>query len=155
MLGLEAAPVLDGLHYLSAGAVGFARGLNDTPKIVALLLTANILATDLELASVAALMALGGMLSARRVAGTMSRRITRMNAGQGFAANLVTSVLVVLASLAGLPVSTTHVSVGALFGIGVVNGTARKGTALAIVLEWITTLPLGALLGGAAYWMLI
>ena len=37
MLGVEAGPVLDGFHYLSAGAVGFARGLNDTPKIVGLL----------------------------------------------------------------------------------------------------------------------
>jgi PiT family inorganic phosphate transporter len=99
-------------------------------------------------------MALGGLLNARRVAETMSRKITRMNPGQGFTANLVTSLLVILASRFGFPVSTTHVSVGALFGIGTVNGTARKGVVFTILLAWITTLPLGALLAGAAYWTL-
>ena len=46
-----------------------------------------------------------------------------------------------------LPVSTTHVSVGALFSIGVISGTARTRTVLGILLAWATTLPLGALSG--------
>ena len=99
-------------------------------------------------------MALGGLLNARRVAETMSRKITRMNPGQGFTANLVTSLLVAGASRLGLPVSTTHVAVGALFGIGVVNGTARARTILSIVLAWITTLPLAALLAASSYLLL-
>jgi PiT family inorganic phosphate transporter len=154
LLGLEAGMVLDTLHYLSAGTVGFARGLNDTPKIVALLMAAQVLAPNAGLAMVALVMALGGILNARRVADTMSRKITRMSPGQGFTANLVTSLLVILASRFALPVSTTHVSVGALFGIGTVNGTARKGTIFTILLAWITTVPLGALFAGATYWAL-
>ncbi len=153
MMGLEAAPVLDALHYLSAGAVGFARSLNDTPKIVALLLAAEVLAPNLGLAMVAIVMALGGILNSRRVAETMSHKIARMTPGQGFTANLVTSLLVILASRFAMPVSTTHVSVGALFGIGTVNGTARKRVIFTILLAWITTLPLGALFAGAAYWL--
>ena len=43
--------------------------------------------------------------------------------------------------------STTHVSTGALFGIGVVNGTASRRTIATILLAWATTLPLGAALG--------
>ena len=151
VLGVEAGPVLDGLHYLSAGAVGFARGLNDTPKIVALLIASQALSPDLGLALVASVMALGGLLNARRVAETMSRKITRMNAGQGFTANLVTALLVTTASRFGLPVSTTHVSCGSLFGIGVVNGAARWKMILSILLAWVTTLPLAALLAAAAY----
>jgi len=151
MLGLDAASTLDAMHYLSAGAVGLARGLNDTPKIVALLLAAELFSPNLGLAAVAVIMAVGGILNARRVAETISQRITRMNPGQGFTANLVTSVLVILASRFGLPVSTTHVSVGALFGIGTVNGTAQKRVILTILLAWLTTLPLGALLAGSAY----
>lgn len=154
MLGLQAAPLLGALHYLSAGAVGFARGLNDTPKIVAALLAAEVLAPDLGLALVAVLMALGGILNARRVAETISQKIIRMNPGQGFTANLVTSLLVTLASGFGLPVSTTHVSVGALFGVGIVNGTARKDVIITILLAWVTTLPLGALFAGATYCIL-
>jgi PiT family inorganic phosphate transporter len=154
VLGLEAGRLLDGLHYLSGGAVGFARGLNDTPKIVALLLAGEAVDPALGQLLVALVMALGGVLNARRVAETMSQKITRMSPGQGFAANLVTSVLVAGASRLGLPVSTTHVSVGSLFGIGLVSGTARARMILTILLAWVTTLPLGAALSAAAYLLL-
>jgi PiT family inorganic phosphate transporter len=152
--GLEAGRLLDGLHMLSGGAVGFARGLNDTPKIVALLLAGEALSPNLGLALVAVVMAVGGVLNARRVAETMSKKITGMNPGQGFTANLVTSVLVAVASRLGLPVSTTHVSVGALFGIGTINGTARPRTILTILLAWVTTLPIAAALAAGLYLLL-
>ncbi len=151
LLGVQAGPVLDGLHYLSGGAVGFARGLNDTPKIVALLLAGEAILPALGLALVALIMAIGGIVNARKVAVTMSQKITRMNPGQGFTANLVTALLVSSASRFGLPVSTTHVSVGSLFGIGLVNGTARVKMILTILLAWVTTLPLGASLGAGVY----
>jgi PiT family inorganic phosphate transporter len=154
MLGVEAGPVLDGLHCLSGGAVGFARGLNDTPKIVALLLAGKALQPTLCLVLVALIMAVGGLVNARRVAETMSRRITRMNAGQGFTANLVTAFLVAGASRLGLPVSTTHVAVGSLFGIGVVNRTAQVKTIVTILLAWVTTLPLGAAVAAVVYGLL-
>jgi PiT family inorganic phosphate transporter len=152
MWGLEAGAVLNLLHYLSAGAVGFARGLNDTPKIVALLLGGRLLAPRLAMIGVGVMMAVGGVLSARRVAETMSHKITGMNPGQGFTANLVTSILVLLASRFGMPVSTTHVAVGSLFGIGAMTGTARSNVVLTILLAWITTLPLAAGIAAAAYW---
>ncbi len=153
MLGIEAGVVFDLFHYVSAGAVGFARGLNDTPKIVALLIAAQAVSPNVGLALVAAGMALGGVLNARRVAETMSHRITRMNPGQGFTANLVTCLLVTLASRYSLPVSTTHVSVGSLFGIGIVNGTAKRSVVVTILLAWVTTLPMGAILAGSTYWL--
>jgi len=153
-LGLEAGRALDGLHFVSGGAVGFARGLNDTPKIVALMLAAEALAPTWGLLLVAVVMAFGGVLNARRVAETMSKKITRMNPGQGFTANLVTSLLVAGASRLGLPVSTTHVAVGALFGVGVVNRTARIKTVLTILLAWVTTLPIAAALAALVYLLL-
>ena len=154
VVGLEAGRVLDGLHYLSGGAVGFARGLNDTPKIVALMVAAKALQVEWGLGLVAVVMAIGGVLNARRVAETMSKKITTMNPGQGFTANLVTSLLVGAATIYSLPVSTTHVSVGSLFGIGVVNCTARVRTVLSILLAWVTTLPIGAALAALFYWLL-
>jgi PiT family inorganic phosphate transporter len=154
MLGLEAGRVVDGIHYLTAGAVGFARGLNDTPKIVALLLAGQALPPTVGLGLVGAVMAAGGILNARRVAETLSRKITRMNPGQGATANLVAAFLVIVASRLGLPVSTTHVTVGALFGIGIVNGKANKSTIATILLAWVTTLPVGALLAAGIYWLL-
>lgn len=142
--GIDAAAALDRMHYLSAGIVSFARGLNDTPKIAALLLIAPVMPAAAGVGIVAAAIALGGVLSARRVADLMSRRITAMNHGQGFTANLVTGLIVIAASRLGMPVSTTHVSCGALFGIGTVTGAARWRTIGTILLAWVTTLPVAA-----------
>jgi PiT family inorganic phosphate transporter len=154
VVGIDAAAALDRMHFLSAGAVSFARGLNDTPKIAALLVVAPQLGGTAGTALVGTLMALGGILNARRVAETMSHRITSMNHGQGFTGNLVTSLIVIGASRFGLPVSTTHVSCGALFGIGTVTGQARWRTIGQILAAWVTTLPLAAALGAASFWMI-
>ena len=153
LIGLDAQWLLDRLHVLSAGAVGFARGLNDTPKIVALLLAAGALGLGLStgMLIVGVGMAVGGLLSAHRVATTMGDRITAMNHGQGFTANLVTAFLVLSASRWGLPVSTTHVACGSLFGLGAVTGQARWAMVRAIVLAWVGTLPLAALCAAALY----
>ena len=151
VLGIEASDALDRLHYVSAGAVSFARGLNDTPKIAALLLVAPLFGSVGSALMVALPMALGGLLSARRVAEVMSRKITPMNHGQGFVANLVTSVIVIGASRFGMPVSTTHVSCGALFGIGTVTGQARVRMIATILSAWVTTLPTAALLGAIGF----
>ena len=84
----------------------------------------------------------------------MSRRIADLNPGQGLTANLATAGLVLGASRLGLPVSTTHVSCGTIFGIGLVNRSARRRTIVQILLTWVTTQPLGFLLGGAFYLLL-
>jgi PiT family inorganic phosphate transporter len=152
-LGVEAQKIMDGLHFVSAGVVSFARGLNDTPKIAALLLVIQDLDTRLTTAALAAAMAIGGLLSARKVAETMSLKITSMNHGQGLAANLATGVLVILASLYGLPVSTTHVSVGALAGIGLVRREANAGVVREILFAWLLTLPCAALASGLVWWL--
>jgi PiT family inorganic phosphate transporter len=149
VMGISAHRMLDAAHFLTAGAVSFARGLNDTPKIAALLLVGQIVAPGVAIAGVAVFMAVGGIVSARRVASTMSHRVTDMNAGQGFTANLVTAVLVIVASRFGMPVSTTHVSCGSLFGIGAVTRQAHWGTIGRIALAWLITLPLAGLLGAA------
>ncbi len=146
VVAATARQVFDGAHYLSAGAVSFARGLNDTPKIVALLVASQAMNLRGGLLLVGLAMALGAVVHARKVAETMSHRITRMDHGQGFCANLVTAVLVILASRYGLPVSTTHVSCGSLFGIGAVTRQARWKTVGALLLAWLITLPTAALL---------
>lgn len=148
VLGVSAQEIVDGLHYLSAGAVSFARGVNDTPKIVALtLMVAPMIQGGVAFAGVGLVIAIGGLFGARRVAETMSHKITAMNAGQGLTAHLVTSALVLAASPLGWPLSTTHVSCGALFGIGAVTRQARWATIAGIVTAWLITLPLAALLG--------
>lgn len=154
-IGVDAQSAATGLHFLSAGAVCFARAVNDTPKIAALLLTAGVAGGSLDptwvLIIVTLAVAAGGLIQSRKVAETLSRRITDLNAGQGLTANLVTALLVLGASHLGVPVSTTHVSTGAIFGIGAVNGTRHWRTIGQILLTWISTLPLGLALGAGLY----
>jgi PiT family inorganic phosphate transporter len=154
-LGINSQKVMDTAHFLSAGVVSFARGLNDTPKIAALLLVIKSLDIQWGLVTVAVSIAIGGLLNARKVAETMSLKITAMNHGQGFAANLSTGILVILASRYGLPVSTTHVSVGSLFGIGLTTGKANMRVVLGILLSWLLTLPCAALIAGFVYWLVM
>jgi PiT family inorganic phosphate transporter len=154
VLGFGAARLVDVCHFLSAGAVSFARGLNDTPKIVALLVVAGALDIRWGLVAVAMAMAAGGLINAKKVAETMSHKITDMNPGQGFAANLSTAVLVTTASLHGLPVSTTHVSVGSLLGMGIVTGQAKWTPVLSIFASWVVTLPCAAFIAAIAYWLM-
>jgi len=146
VVGVDAQRAVDSAHLLSAGAVSFARGLNDTPKIAALLMAAPVfgLGGFGAMTAVGAAMAVGGLLAARRVAHTMSRDITAMNHGQGFTANLVTAALVTTASWHALPVSTTHVSCGSLFGLGAVAGGARWARIRRILMAWLLTLPIAA-----------
>jgi PiT family inorganic phosphate transporter len=135
---------MDRLHILSAMTICFARGVNDTPKLTALLLAAHILQPNTSIALIGLAMATGGLLFAKRVARTMSRRITKMNHTQGLTANLITASLVLVASKFGLPVSTTHVSVGSIAGVGAGAGTLDRNTLRNILLSWVGTLPLAA-----------
>ncbi len=154
-VGMDTHSAVHALHLLSAGNVCFARAVNDTPKIAALLLAAASLGGETQPAWVfvliALVMAAGGLVQGRKVAQTLSRRITALNHGQGLTANLVTAGLVLGASHLGLPVSTTHVATGAIFGIGIVNGKCNWRTSVHILLAWIATLPLGLALGAGLY----
>lgn len=145
--GISAKKLLDSGHFLSSGLVSFARGLNDTPKIAAVLLVGGLVPAMPAIAMTGLVIALGGILMAKKIANTMAFQITQMNDGQGFTANLVTSGIVIGASLLSLPVSTTHVSCGALFGIGAATHRANWHSITKIVMAWLVTLPLAGTLG--------
>ena len=121
---------LNVLHWLSSGTASFTRGLNDTPKIVALGVafslitqhTAKYAAPFWLFALVALGMGAGSFVGGLKVTETLAEKVTRMDHTEGFAANLVTAFLVADAANLGLPVSTTHVSTGAIIGIGLREG---------------------------------
>lgn len=137
---------LDKLHILSAMAICFARGVNDTPKIAALLIASRLVGAQTSILLLSVAMALGGIGFAKKVAERMSHRVTRMDHSQGLAANFITAILVLFASKLGVPVSTTHVSVGSIAGVGMRAQTLNWTTLRQIMLSWLATLPLAALL---------
>jgi len=103
---------------------------------------------------VAIVMVIGGLLNAKKVGVLVSKKITPMNHGQGFTANIITGLLVTTASIHGLPVSTTHVSVGSIFGIGTATKKADKTIIYKILLSWCLTLPIAAFLSAFVYWII-
>lgn len=141
---ISASRVVERLHIFSAMSICFARGVNDTPKLTALLLAAHIMGARVSVFLIAVAMGVGGLFFATRVARTMSKRMTRLGHSDGFAANIITAVLVLFASKFGLPVSTTHVAVGAIAGVGAGSGALNWQTLRSILLSWVATLPLAA-----------
>jgi PiT family inorganic phosphate transporter len=119
--------------------------------MAALLLGVGWLHGNAGMILIAVAMAAGGLISARQVAETLAHKITDMNPGQGFAANLATALLVTTANVSGLPVSTTHVSVGALLGIGITTRQAKWRTVIPVLAAWVITLPLSALIAAVFF----
>lgn len=159
--GLQGLVVgLDTIHWISSGLASFARGTNDAPKIVAMLLlgsaTAAWSSNSSQLAAfggVALAMGLGSYLEGQRVTEVLAEKVTRMNHTERLSANLTTSGLVLAAGTLGLPVSTTHVSSSAIIGIGLLKGLSnvRWTTVRDMVLAWVLTLPASGLLACIAY----
>jgi inorganic phosphate transporter, PiT family len=162
--GLQGLVVgLDTIHWISSGLASFARGTNDAPKIVAMLLLGSTTATWPSTSSqltafvgVAIAMGLGSYFGGLRVTKVLAENVTKMNHAEGLSANLTTSSLVLLSGSLGLPVSTTHISSSAIIGIGLLKGwkSVRWTTVRDMVLAWVVTLPASALLAGIAYLIL-
>jgi len=149
---------MSGGHWVSSGATSFARGLNDTTKIVAIGafgLVPGHLSTGQLLVVVALSMALGGLAAGIRVAKQLGENVVRMSHAEGFKANLTTAILVGLGANLGLPMSTTHVSTGAIAGIAGTNVGRLNGDTLRVfVLAWTVTPATAAVIAGLAFLIL-
>jgi len=96
-------------------------------------------------------MVAGSLVAGRRVTRVLAEGITPMDNREGFAANLVTAALVTTGAIHGLPMSTTHVASGGIFGVGAQRGTLDRRSLRGIVLAWVVTLPAAGMLGAAGY----
>ena len=162
--GLQGLVVgLDTIHWISSGLASFARGTNDAPKIVAMLLLGSAIAAWPSVSSqlaafggVAIAMGLGSYFGGLGVTEVLAEKVTKMNHAEGLSANLTTSSLVLVSGSLGLPVSTTHVSSSAIIGIGLLKdrNSVRWTTVRDMVLAWVVTLPASALLACIAYLIL-
>jgi inorganic phosphate transporter, PiT family len=145
------------LHWFTSGATSFARGMNDAPKMVAIVLAAAILHGGYQIrpaafALVTLGMVAGSWMAGKRVTRVLAEKITPMDHWEGFLANAVTAALVMPGAAFGLPMSTTHVSSCSIIGIGLQNKTAvHWKTVRDMLLAWVITLPVAGALGALIY----
>jgi len=145
------------LQILTACAVAFAHGSNDVANAIGPLAGAvnAIQGGDIQGSAPVAtwMLALGGLgivvglaTYGYRVMATIGKQITELTPSRGFAAELAAATTIVVASRAGIPVSTTHTLVGAVLGVGLARGIGALDLRVVgrILISWIVTLPTGA-----------
>jgi PiT family inorganic phosphate transporter len=91
-----------------------------------------------------------------RVMLTVGKKITELTPSRGFCAELAAASTVVIASRTGLPVSTTHILVGAVLGVGLARGLGALDlrVVLNIIISWVVTLPAGGIMAMFFYFTL-
>jgi PiT family inorganic phosphate transporter len=151
------------LQLLSAAAYSLGHGGNDAQKtmgIITGLLVASGMLTKFEvplwviLLSHAAI-ALGTLFGGWRIVKTMGTKITKLQPVGGFCAETAGAITLVGATLAGIPVSTTHTITGAIIGVGSTRrlSAVKWGVAGRIVWAWLLTIPISAAISAVAYFI--
>ena len=158
------------LHILSSASVSFSHGGNDGQKTMGIITL--ILATHFSqfgykvtvvpfwvILAAALAIATGTMVGGWRVIRTVGAKISRerLSHSQGIGASMGTAIIILIASSLGAPISTTHTLSSAVAGgtIPVYGaGKLNANTMRLIVLAWVLTLPVAALLAAASYFVL-
>jgi len=152
----------------TASAMAFAHGSNDVANGVGPLAAVyGLVKSGGEVAQKSALplwiLMLGGVgivvglaTFGYRVMRTIGSRITELTPTRGFSATMAAAATVVLASRTGMPVSTTHIAVGAVMGVGLARGIGAIDLRVigGIVVSWIVTLPVGGVLAALFFFTL-
>lgn len=156
------------LMIVTACAMAFAHGSNDVANAIGpLAAVVSIVDNGGQIAAKSTIawwiLPLGGFgivaglaLFGHKVMATIGTGITHLTPSRGFAAELAAACTVVIASGAGLPISTTQTLVGAVLGVGMARGIAAINLSVVrnIVVSWVITLPVGAGLSIIFFWIM-
>lgn len=156
------------IRYLQIGTAAlqsFTHGTNDAQKAMGIitmaLIAGNLQTTDdiqfwVRIAAATA-MGLGTSIGGYKIIKTVGTKIMKIRPVNGAAADLSSASIIFGATLLHLPVSTTHVISSAIMGVGTAHRvkSVNWGVAKRIVVTWIITLPISALLAAFTYQILI
>lgn len=153
------------LQIVSAAAMAFTHGLNDAQKSMGIITMALVSARMIPepvvplwvVLSCATVMALGTSVGGWRIIKTMGHKIIRLEPVHGFAAETSSAIVLFVTSHFGMPVSTTHVISGSIFGVGTSKrlSAVRWGVAQSMVMAWVLTLPAAGLVAALSYELLM
>ncbi|RYF84222.1 MAG: inorganic phosphate transporter [Comamonadaceae bacterium] len=153
------------LQLVSAGAYSLGHGGNDAQKTIGiiwmlLIATGYTNAADSApptwvIVSCYVAIAAGTMFGGWRIVKTMGQKITKLKPVGGFCAETGGAMTLFIATLMGIPVSTTHTITGAIVGVGAAQrmSAVRWGVAGNIVWAWIFTIPAAAFMAAVGYWV--
>jgi len=150
------------LQLVSAAAYSIGHGANDAQKamgiiFVALIASGKLTASDeipfWVVISCHIAMAIGTLMGGWRIVKTMGTRITHLSPFEGFSAETAGAATLYATSILGIPVSTTHTITGSIIGAGVAKrlSAVRWGVTRNIIVAWIITIPLTALLSALVF----
>ena len=153
------------LQLVSAGAYSLGHGGNDAQKTIGiiwmLLIATGYASVDAPMPPAWTIVvcytaiSLGTMFGGWRIVKTMGQKITKLKPVGGFCAETGGALTLFLATMLGIPVSTTHTITGAIVGVGSTQraSAVRWGVAGNIVWAWVLTIPASALVAAVAYWI--
>ncbi len=153
------------LQLVSAALYSLSHGSNDAQKtigiIAVVLFTNGLLGSTFYIPFYVVMMsytiiALGTLIGGWKVIKTLGMRVTKLTPFGGFSAETASGITISLASIWGIPVSTTHTITGSIIGVGSVKGfsAVRWGVARNILWAWILTIPLSAAFAMMTYYVL-
>ena len=162
------------LQLVSSALLSIGHGLNDSQKVMGIIAAALIanqgipglphwmMMSDLNeihdwipLVCFSAI-AVGTMSGGWKIMKTMGNRITKITPVEGFCAQTAGSITLFISEMLHIPVSTTHVITGSIMGVGAVKrlSAVRWGVTKDLLVAWIITIPVSALMAGFVYWLL-
>jgi inorganic phosphate transporter, PiT family len=153
------------LQLFSSAIYSLGHGMNDAQKtigIIAILLySKGLIDSSFNIPYWIIMMcysviALGTMFGGWRIVKTMGTKITKLVPIGGFSAEAGAACAIIGASIAGIPVSTTHTITGAIVGVGATKrlSAVRWGVAGNIIWAWILTIPIAAIISASTFWAL-
>ncbi|HUI31311.1 MAG TPA: inorganic phosphate transporter [Candidatus Acidoferrales bacterium] len=149
------------LQLLSAAFLSLGHGTNDAQKtmgiITGLLVTSGYLTTFhvpiWVVLTCHFAIAMGTLLGGWRIVKTMGQKITKLRPVDGFCAETAGGITLLIGTFLGIPISTTHTINGGIMGVGATNrlSAVRWGVAGNIIIAWLLTIPMSALIGAGTY----
>jgi PiT family inorganic phosphate transporter len=153
------------LQLVSSALVSLSHGTNDAQKtmgvVTALLFSVSWIPSFQVPFLVAVLaatsIALGTFFGGWRIVKTLGFKMTKLDPVHGFSIETASAITILTSSFFGIPVSTTHVVSGSVMGSGATMGvgSVRWGVARRIIWAWLITIPVSAVVGAAAYLVII
>ncbi|MDW0110079.1 inorganic phosphate transporter [Sporosarcina aquimarina] len=153
------------LQILTAAIQSFTHGTNDAQKAMGIITMALIAANlqtgdDIQMwvrIAAATSMGIGTSIGGYKIIKTVGGKIMKIRPIHGAAADLNSAAIIFGATLLHLPVSTTHVISSSIMGVGSAQRVkgVKWGTAKTIVITWIITMPISAIVAALLYQLLI